>query len=228
MKSLRTFTTAFLLSAGFFVGSLGHQTAWAEDMDEHEKRYSVTFTNTSRGQLITPPVILSHTDAFRLFTIGSPAGEELAALAEDGESSALLGFLATQPEVLDVAVATSPLPPGESLTLEISVQGRNRRITAVGMLATTNDTFFALRGAKAPRHGSATVQAVAYDAGTEANNESCAVIPGPPCGHPNVRATDGAEGFVHVSAGIHGTADLDPSVHDWRNPVVEITLRKMN
>ena len=57
-------------------------------------------------------------------------------------------------------------------------------------------------------------------------------FPAPPCNSPNVRDTDGAEGYVHVHAGIHGIASLAaatliPSEHDWRNPVASIKLERI-
>ncbi|MDX1764306.1 MAG: hypothetical protein R3231_08300, partial [bacterium] len=69
--------------------------------------------------------------------------------------------------------------------------------------------------------------AVAYDAGSEANTESCDYIPGPPCGsHVHDDAND-PEGYIHVHAGIHGIGDLVEANMDWRNPVVEIKIRRL-
>jgi hypothetical protein len=96
------------------------------------------------------------------------------------------------------------------------------------MLVTTNDAFFALNGAEVPLVRSFEYASPAYDAGSEANNESCAFIPGPPCGKAGVRATEGAEGYVHIHAGIHGVGDLVPAERDWRNPVAKITLRRVH
>ena len=72
-----------------------------------------------------------------------------------------------------------------------------------------------------------THDAIAYDSGTEFNSEDCAFIPGPPCGN-HVRMTDGAEGFIYVSNGVHGGADLIPALHDWGGPVARISVRKMD
>jgi len=41
-----------------------------------------------------------------------------------------------------------------------------------------------------------------------------------------VRVTDGAESFVHIHRGIHGTGDLDASTKDWRNPVARIRIER--
>jgi hypothetical protein len=63
-----------------------------------------------------------------------------------------------------------------------------------------------------------------YDAGTEANTESCAHIPGPPCGNKFVRVTEGAEGVVAPHQGVLGIGDLDPAVLGWSDPVVTVSV----
>jgi hypothetical protein len=188
--------------------------------------YEVNIINVTRGQLITPPLVIVHKSGFKLFTPGAPAIPELAALAEDGDTAPLEGFLSTLEEVHDVAVSSVPLLPGESVTVEVDVVGQFREITAVGMLATSNDAFFAVNGVRVPVK-SRTIGGLAYDAGSEVNSESCEFIPGPPCENPFVRDTDGAEGFVHIHAGVHGTGDLIPSEHDWHNPAVVVTIDRM-
>ena len=97
---------------------------------------------------------------------------------------------------------------------------------------TTNDAFYAVRGVKIPYFGTRTVLSPGYDSGTEGNNENCRAIPGPPCGNPGVRVMAGAEGFVHIHAGVHGIGPdfprgLDPAQHDWRNPMAKITIRRL-
>ena len=69
--------------------------------------------------------------------------------------------------------------------------------------------------------------AVAYDAGTEYNSESCMWVPGPPCGAGGMHDPTPAEGFIAVSNGVHGTADLSPMQHDWRNPVARVAIRRL-
>ena len=46
------------------------------------------------------------------------------------------------------------------------------------MLVITNDAFFGLNGVKAPKRGSVISRSRGYDAGSEANHELCAFIPG--------------------------------------------------
>jgi hypothetical protein len=147
-------------------------------------------------------------------------------LAEDGDPMPLAALLGESDEVLDVVVSDGPLMPGATLVFDIEKRGRFNRLSAVGMLVTTNDGFFGVDNVFIEPGGQPQwVSAVAWDAGSEANNELCSVIPGPPCGN-HERATDGAEGFIHVHPGLHGGGDLSPAEWNWQNPVVEIKILK--
>jgi hypothetical protein len=186
----------------------------------------VRITNVSK-QIISPPVVATHTWKEQIFIPGRPASTELSILAEDGDPSNLAAVLEGSVEVLDVAVAGGMLFPGETMVFEVESRGKFNRVSAVGMLVTTNDAFFGLNNLrifKTPLNQQ--VSAPAWDAGTEANNEMCDFIPGPPCGNPFVRATEGAEGFIHVHPGLHGVGDVSPAAWDWRNPVVDILIVK--
>ena len=222
MKRIKIAITAAML-AGLSTAS----TATAEDYYRPKARtYEVTITNITRGQILSPPVIFSHKRGFRLFELGQPASAEVAAIAEDAVNGPLEDALAVDPKVYDQATGTAPIPPGQSATLTLQSARGARFFGAIGMLVVTNDAFFGAQGVKLPRHGSVSFRAVAYDAGSEGNSESCEEIPGPPCGNPGVRNVETAEGYVHVHAGIHGIGDLEPSQHDWRNPTVLITITR--
>ncbi|MDH3444157.1 MAG: spondin domain-containing protein, partial [Deltaproteobacteria bacterium] len=188
-------------------------------------RFEVTVTNLTRGQIISPAVVASHSDDLSsIFTVGTPASSELAAVAEDAVIDPMITLLSADPEVMDVATilgAAGPIMPGESASVVVNARGRFRNFTVVGMLVSTNDAFFALNGRRGPNRGSESHYSPAYDAGSEANNEDCAFIPGPPCGNEGVRDPAGAEGYVHIHAGIHGIGSLAPADLDWRNPVAK-------
>ncbi len=203
----------------------------AQAHDHERKSVEVIITNITKGQIITPPVIISHNSHFSLFTLGvlgAPASPGVIELAEDGVTTGLISEISTHPAVFDYTESTVPLMPGESVTLSVNAQHRYGQISAIGMLAGTNDAFVAVRGAGISKRGEKTVFGLAYDAGSEINSESCDYIPGPPCNHPFVRDTVGAEGFVHVHSGIHGIGDLDPETYDWHNPVAEITIKRVH
>ncbi len=195
------------------------------DDDRRKQTWSVTVTNLTRMQVITPPLLISHKGSFKLFEIGKAASDELAALAEGGDTGPLMGLLGTRDDVFDFVTAGDGILPGQSMTLKVTTRRSFNRLSVAGMLATTNDAFFALRGIKVPYDGWKSRNAVAYDAGSEANTELCAHIPGPPCGS-EARMTTGAEGRVFVSNGIHGVGDLLVENMDWRNPVAHVTIRK--
>ena len=185
--------------------------------------YEVTITNLTKGQIFAPPVVYSHRSSFDLFSPGEPAIPELAGLAEDAANDPLVALLGAEPKVADVAVGGGVVLPGESTTVSVKAWGRARNITALGMLVTTNDAFFAAEK-RVPAFSNA-LYATAWDAGSEANTQDCAHIPGPPCGNGGVRVEDGAEGYVYVHAGIQDRGSLSPEDHDWRNPVAKIVIR---
>lgn len=205
---------------------LGTTSVYADD-DRGARRYAVTVTNITRGQPIAPPAVVAHDDHFKLFVLGSPGIPELAPLAEEGNGVPLLGAVSSLPSVYRTALGNGVILPGASQTVEIETTARFPQISVGAMLGTTNDGFMAVRGVYAPRRGAVTVDAEGYDAGTEANSEDCAFIPGPPCGDFNHNPA-ASEGFVHVHAGIHiGGGGLTPATHDWRNPVAEIEIRRI-
>ena len=188
--------------------------------------FEVTITNITLGQIISPPIVISHNKDFQLFNLGSPASDELAALAEDGMTGPLSAYLDTLDSVYQYNTADGGIPPGKSVTVTIETKKGFRLLSAAGMLVSTNDAFFAVRSAEVRKKDGPTVEARAYDAGSEFNSELCAYIPGPPCGNPGKRDTAGAEGYVYIHAGLHGIGDLDPAVTDWLNPVATITIQK--
>jgi len=188
------------------------------------RTYYVTITNLTGGQVFSPPIVFTHNGGVSLFEAGEPASDQLFPLAEDGDTGPLAAALAADPRVFNTVATSDFVPPGTSVTLEITARGRFRYLSAASMLVSTNDAFFAVQNVRVTPWGSRSKTGGAYDAGSEYNSEICDFIPGPPCGNPGVRDEDQAEGFVYVHSGIHGTGDLDPAAADWRNPVVRITV----
>ena len=221
-RSLLAFTAALLI-APLFLTAQGRA-------DKAGSTFDVTITNITNFQIFTPLLVASHRRGIKIFTPGEPASEALATLAESGNPGPLKDSLEAMDGVDSVAVAGGVMPPGQSVTIAVERKGGNRGITVAGMLIPTNDAFVALVDAKAPNgRGVRTYRVPAYDAGTEANDESCAHIPGPPfiCEGEGVSApADGDEGFVDIHRGIHGSPSLDASAHDWRNPVAIIRITR--
>jgi hypothetical protein len=187
----------------------------------------VTITNITRGQIMAPPAVIAHNDGYSLFNLGSPSSPELSMLAEEGNPSMLVNSAAGMSTVFRAVPGSGIIMPGASQTIEIETSGQFSEISVAAMLVSTNDGFMAVRGMAAPKRGAVTAEADAYDAGTEANSESCAYIPGPPCGS-HVHDSSPAEGYVHIHAGIHGIGGLTPAMHDWRGAVAQIEIKRMD
>jgi len=186
----------------------------------------VTITNLTRAQVISPPVVVVHRKDFRVFAPGDESSEGLAALAENGVPDGLVAELEGEYAVKEVAVAGGPIMPGSSVTVRLGSRSARAQVSVLGMLVTTNDAFFAAQGLDLWWRSTST-DAQVYDAGSEANTESCAHIPGPPCGNPFVSPDEEGEGFIHIHNGVHGVGDLEPQTSDWRGPGARITIRRV-
>lgn len=207
--------------------------------------YEITVTNITPGQNLTPILVVAHRRSQSLFTPGQPASESLAMLAEGGDTGPLTqdledaGVPANQIATIfgpDPATLPPLTTPGDSASIRIAGPKHGGRLSIAAMLVPTNDTFAALNAVRLPFFGQASYAAVAYDAGTEANDQNCANMPGPPCdGIPYLPAAGTDEGFVHVSNGFHDLGDFDadgnvilgPQGYDWRNPVARVVVRRI-
>ena len=188
-------------------------------------------TNLTRGQDFAPIVAASHRRGVRFFKLGQPASRQLESLAEDGDTGPLERVLRADRRVLDTDSTFRHVRPGKSVTLKVRFNGRFNRVSLAGMLVPTNDGFVALNGVRGPRNQAPlTLRASGYDAGSEANDELCTSLPAPArlcTGTPRGGAAPRAKGFVHIHPGIHGIGNLDAAVSDWRNPVAEIVIRRV-
>lgn len=215
-KLLKTAMTATILA----LGCIGFS-AQADD----EKMYAVTITNLTPGISFTPILVTTHSMAKPVFTLGTPASTELAAIAESGNTAPLLMKMTDSGIVYDSASSGGLLGPGQSVTVNVMYKDGFSYISLAGMLLPTNDGFIAINGMKGPKKAKRIV-VPAYDAGSEINDELCASIPGPHCGGEAISVADG-EGFVHIHSGIHGGRDLMANKYDWRNPAALVTIKRM-
>ena len=189
--------------------------------------FEVTVTNLTRGQIISPVLVATHSRRTSFYELGEPASPELGILAEDGDNAPLRAVLDASSEVYETASGAAGIPPGGSETILISSVPNRPLVSLAGMMITTNDAFVSLDGAPLPLIGKRTYFVPGLDAGTEANSESCMYVPGPPCGSGGVHDPSPAEGYVHVSNGIQGIGDIPKDVYDWRNPAARIEVRRV-
>ncbi len=201
---------------------------------ESVRRYEVTVTNLTTGQIMTPYVVATHDDSYRLFDRGVYASNGLQQVAENGDVPVLVAELAANPAVNDVQVAAPaagpPVFPGQSVSAVVEAASASRYLSVAGMLICTNDGFGGVSGVKLPNQ-SKTVYAYAWDAGTEINTESYSDLV-PPCdgsglsGMTNPALSENAT--VHRHRGILGGADLDPAVHGWTRAVLRIEIERIH
>lgn len=159
--------------------------------------FVVTVANVSdqRGAIFTPisPVFwVLHDDSVSLFETGSPASDELEALAEDGAASPLVSAAKGADGVLDAGLQAitkerqqaepGPAAPGETFQFEVTPDTNHPRLSLATMVVESNDAFVAFTPAGvalvdasgAPRDPDAIADDIRrrlaiWDAGTEAN-----------------------------------------------------------
>ena len=189
-------------------------------------RFHVTVTNLTHSINFTPILVASQRRRVSILELGSPASDELAAVAEGGDLEPLTAVLEANPQVIDVQNSGGLLGPGESVTVIVDAGRGARYISLASMMLPTNDGFIALNGVRVSGYHSATYYSPGYDAGSEANDEWCANIPGPTCRGVGKSPGEnfGDEGYVHIHRGIHGVGDLAAATYDWRNPVAKISI----
>jgi hypothetical protein len=199
---------------------------------ERVRTYTVTVTNLTSGQPLTPTVFATHDGGVSLFEAGAAASNGIQQLAENGGVPVLVGELTGASGVGEVAVVGSaPIGGGESASVEIVTDDPYRVASLAGMLICTNDGFGGVDSLHLPSYvgDQVHVYGAAYDAGTEMNTEAYADLV-PPCdglGQTGMSNPDLAEnGVVSMHAGILGGADLSPAIHGWDGAVMSVTVER--
>lgn len=222
MRKTTSMFARCILSAAVLVAT----TAWADDDME---TYKITVTNLTRGQPIAPVMAATHQMGMSYFQVGEAPSAELAALAEAGNGKPLAAKLLVTPGVSDAQVGAGGTGPGKTTTMMVTARRGTDRLSLGAMLGNTNDGFIALRDVALPKGQKVvTYMADGYDAGSESNDELCATVPGPACHGAALSPEDSGEGYVHIHAGVHGIGGLSAAEYDWRNPVAQIVVERMN
>ena len=202
-------------------------------------RYRVVVTNLTDGQPMSPPLLVTHRRSADIFEVGAAASAGVRAIAEDGDNSVLDAALAGAPGVHSVVATGAPVhrvggPGNNSVIVEIEGDSKHRRLSLVTMLICTNDGFTGADSVKLPRNSKpVTYVGMAYDSGSEANDELYTSIVDP-CGGigPVAVAGDGLNdhpataGVIAPHGGIAGGGDLT-AAHSWDSPVVYITIQRL-
>src|SRR5687767_15229132 len=79
--------------------------------------WEVTITNLTAKQALSPPIIVTHASAAHAWQVGQVASEGVELVAEEGMNDKLAAEVRSV--ATDMAMATSPLMPGNSVTLKV-------------------------------------------------------------------------------------------------------------
>ncbi len=199
--------------------------------------YEVTVTNITNNQPLSPLGIVVHMDGYLAWKAGTAASNGLEQLAEGGDPTAFLIEAELDDSVSRTVAGTGIIVPGGSETVSITTNtGSSRMISLATMLVNTNDAFTGIESAPVgtlSKGESLVYLAHAYDAGTEANTETAATVPGPAGGGTGYDATRDDTDFVFVHAGVVtaddglGSSTLDES-HRFIGPVSRIEITRVN
>ena len=237
MRRIEMYAATALLAATVAV-SPGPLPARAEQ--DGPRVYEVTIINMAAGQLLSPPLVATHTQDLRVFAVGDAAREGIRVIAEEGRNTALAAELSDDPDIGAVVAAETPVhrvggPGSSSMTLMVESRGAADRLSAAMMVGCTNDGFTGLSSVELSRSFVAVdYYAAAYDAGTEANDQLYAHIP------------DGCAALGPVPVAADGmnlrTANNDPitmhpgivpnegdltAAYAWGEPIVKISVRRV-
>jgi hypothetical protein len=182
--------------------------------------YQVKIENLTSHQILSPPVFISHDASYRLFKVHRFASSELRLIAENGDNGPAAMRATYSRRVFDVQTAAGGILPGESATVTVR-SPRGARLSLAAMLVQTNDGFVGVDSLRLNGTSARTWDLRALDAGTEANNEMAAYVPGPPFGGTMRDPTHQRISFHH---GIQGGADIDPATYGWTGPVARLTI----
>ena len=223
-----------LVTAALLAGGLvGTAQSGSDSTRNSTRTFHVKITNltsgplASAGQPMSPPLWAVHSRKVDLWSVGALASSGMLPIVEDALNTPLQTYLSSNRHVAAVKTETGspagPIPPGGTREFDVSRDGDAKYLSMVWMLVRTNDGFTGLDTYRlAGRKGrTRTLLLRAYDGGTENNNQSCAYIPGPPCGKFFVR--DPTAQPIAPHPGITGG---DIGAFAWTNPVAKVEITR--
>ena len=202
--------------------------------------FQVSIDNLTIGQPLSPIAVILHNDNYQVFAIGDSASAELEQLAESGSPTELLDSLTNNDDVLTTDSGAAPVGPGGSETFSLTVPESalgTLELSVVSMLVHTNDAIASISALPINTLASSETTiayGLTYDAGTEANSEQAATIPGPDFGGEGFNAArDDIRDQVHVHPGAVTSQDglassaLD-GTHKWDHPAIRVQIERIN
>ncbi|GAA5218157.1 spondin domain-containing protein [Corallincola platygyrae] len=211
----------------------------SDDDDDEEivieplmRSYEVQVVNLTPNQPLSPVAALVHDSTIQAWMLGSPAIVPLEVMAEGGDNSQLLAIEGLWASASGAGV----IMPGASETMMLEFEDSvDLNLTLATMLVNTNDAFTGLNSWSIDQLAvgdswSATTNV--YDAGTEANSETAATIPGPAAGGEGYAEARDDVDRVYVHAGVISADDglTDSALsfsHRFDNPAMKITITRI-
>ena len=199
--------------------------------------FEITLTNLTTGepgtggQVLSPPIFVTHAAGINLAAVGQPASPALVLLAENGDTSGLVALAAGAGA--NAMPTADVVPPGGSVTVTVTADMVNSSLSVGSMLVSTNDAFVAATDVPLFDENGAPVSADiplnAYDAGSEENTEMASDIPGPvgldeaadPPGSNERVPTEG--GVIAPHEGIQGVGDVGEAFA-WEEPTAMLMI----
>ncbi len=205
--------------------------------------FEITLTNLTTGehgvsgQTFSPAIFAAHPAGVKIAEVGQPANPALVALAEGGDTSGLAAIAtAAGANVMIAMNADGTLRytmPGQSTTVTVTADMTNSSLSVGSMLVSTNDAFIAAVDVPLFDENGDPVEAsldlMAYDAGSEENTEMASDIPGPlgldeatdpPMSNERV-PTEG--GVIAAHEGIQGVGEVGEAFA-WEEPTAMLTI----
>ena len=192
------------------------------------RTFEVTLTNLTStadnsGQPFSPPVFVTHDATTRLWELGQAASLGIQVIAETGRRSEQLDALNPLKGGSVLSVETplsSPLRPGASVTVRVTVDAAHPYLSHAWMLERTNDAFGGQDSVNLfTQEGAKTYELVGLDSGTEVNSEKRGFLGS--LGGGNAR--DPESKVIRPHEGITGRGDA-PLSWNWSNPVARVTI----
>jgi Spondin_N len=166
------------------------------------------------GQALSPPVFVTHSNAYNMYTFGQAAPETIWRIAEGGDRSFLLNEVnpLVGTSVLSVAAPlSSPLFQQQSVSVVVQADASHRFLSFASMLGWTNDGFVGVNNLDLSTvTSSLTVNLAGFDAGSEKNSEATGFLGA--LGGGNAR--DPENGVITNHPGILGIAQA-PTAWNW-------------
>jgi hypothetical protein len=203
--------------------------------DDDGAMYSVTTTNITNNQPLSPMAVVVHVDGYTGWDEGNSASSGLEMLAEGGSTTDFLAEANGNANIISTDSGSGLILPGASDTVMVMAGSSRLRLTTASMLVNTNDAFTGVNGmliGDLVVGESRTFFAMTLDSGTEANSETAATIPGPAGGGEGYNAARDDSDFVSVHGGVVtiddglSTSALDES-HRFIGPAAKIVVTRI-